>query len=128
MKLKVTKNLTYPEARKIHDQQQPEFTFTKVVQSLSAKPETKTAYTQYNVEDSKITESSKIIVAKKQKPNSQSTSSSTTSAQPQNRTNLSSNHQDNQTHKDKQTDRVRTQNQQMTNTHQIDSQKDQMTL
>ena len=37
-------------------------------------------------------------------------------------------HQDNQTHKDKQTDRVRTQNQQMTNTHQIDSQKDQMTL
>ena len=37
-------------------------------------------------------------------------------------------HQDNQTHKDKQTDRVRIQNQQMTNTHQIDSQKDQMTL
>ena len=91
MKLKVTKNLTYPEARKLYGQQQPEFTFTKVVQSLSAKPETKTAYTQYNVEDSKITESSKIIVAKKQKPNSQSTSSSTTSAQPQNRTNLSSN-------------------------------------
>ena len=91
MKLKVTKYLTYPEARKLYDQQQPEFTFTKVVQSLSAKPETKTAYTQYNVEDSKITESSKIIVAKKQKPNSQSPSSSTTSAQPQNRTNLSSN-------------------------------------
>ena len=65
MKLKVIKNLTYPEARKLYDQQQPEFTFTKVVQSLSAKPETKTAYTQYNVEDSKITESSKIIVAKK---------------------------------------------------------------
>ena len=83
--------MTYPEARKLYDQQQPEFTFTKVVQSLSAKPETKTAYTQYNVEDPKITESSKIIVAKKQKPNSQSTSSSTTSAQPQNRTNLSSN-------------------------------------
>ena len=67
MKLKVTKNLTYPEARKLYDQQQPEFTFAKVVQSLSAKPETKTAYTQYNVEDSKITESSKVIVAKKQK-------------------------------------------------------------
>ena len=29
MKLKVTKNLTYPEARKLYDQQQPEFTFTK---------------------------------------------------------------------------------------------------
>ena len=67
MKLKLTKNLTYPDARKLYDQQQPEFTFTKVVQSLSAKPETKTAYTQYNVEDSKITESSKIIVAKKTK-------------------------------------------------------------
>ena len=94
MKLKVTKNLTYPEARKLYVQQQPEFTFTKVVQSLSAKPETKTAYTQYNVEDSKITESSNIIVAKKnnkKKTSSQSASSSITSAQPQNRTNLSSN-------------------------------------
>ena len=94
MKLKVTKNLTYPEARKLYDQQQPEFTFAKVVQSLSVKPETKTTSTQYNVEDSKITESSTVIVAKKQKPSSQSTSSSTTSAQPQagsqNRTNLSS--------------------------------------
>ena len=67
MKLKVTKKLTYPEARKLYDQQQPEFTFAKVVQSLSAKPETKTASTQYNVEDSKITESSKVIVAKKTK-------------------------------------------------------------
>ena len=37
-------------------------------------------------------------------------------------------HQDNQMHNNKQTDRVRTQNQQMTNTHQIDSQKDEMTL
>ena len=55
--IKEIKKLTYPEARKLYDQQQPEFTFTKVVQSLSAKQETKTAYTQYNVEDSKITES-----------------------------------------------------------------------
>ena len=95
MKLKVTKNLTYPEARKLYDQQQPECTFAKVVQSLSPKPETKTAYTQHNVEDSKITESSKVIVAKSQKPSSQSSSSSTTSEQPQagslNKTNLSSN-------------------------------------
>ena len=126
MKLKVTKKFTYPEARKLYDQQQPEFTFTKVVQSLSAKPETKTAYTQYNVEDSKITESSKIIVAKKQNPSSQSTSSSTTSAQ--RIYHQINRHQENQTHKYKQTDRVRTQNQQMTNTHQIDSQTDQMTL
>ena len=46
MKLNVTKNFTYSEARKLYDQQQLEFTFTKVVQSLSAKPEIKTAYTQ----------------------------------------------------------------------------------
>ena len=36
--------------------------------------------------------------------------------------------QDNQTHKNKQTNRVRTQNEQMTNTHLIDSQKNQMIL
>ena len=114
MKLKVTKNLTYPEARKLYDQQQPEFTFAKVVQSLSVKPETKTASTQYNVEDSKITESSTVIVAKKkQKPSSQSTSSSTTSAQPQagsqNRTNLSSNKQSSeQPNAQKQTNRPST--------------------
>ena len=41
LKLELTKNLTYPEARKLFDKQQPEFTFAKVVQSLSAKPETK---------------------------------------------------------------------------------------
>ena len=94
MKIKVTKTLTYPEARKLYDQQQPEFTFAKVVQSLSAKPETKPAYIQYNVEDAKITESSKVIVAKSQKQSSQSTLSSKTSAQPkagsQNKTYLSS--------------------------------------
>ena len=34
------------------------------MQSLSAKPETKPAYTQYSAEDTEITESSKVIVAK----------------------------------------------------------------
>ena len=78
LKLKVTKNLTYPEARKIYDQKQPEFTFAKVVQSMTAKPETKTTYTQYSVEDSKITESSKVIVARTPKQ-----TSSKPNAQPQ---------------------------------------------
>ena len=97
MKLKVTKNLIYPEARKLRDQQQPEFAFAKVVQSLSAKLETKTASTQYNVQDSKITESSNVIVAKSPRSNtsSESTPSSKTSAQPQaslqNKQNSSSN-------------------------------------
>ena len=42
MKIKVTQRLTYPEARKIYDQQKPEFTFSKVVSSMPKKPETKT--------------------------------------------------------------------------------------
>ena len=136
MKLKVTKNLTYPEARKLYDQQQPEFNFTKVVQSLFAQPETKTAYTQYNVEDSKITESSKVIVAKKKNRNQVHIllhrQQPVRNRRPVRKTeriyHQINRHQDNQTHKNKQTDRVRPQNQQMTNTHQIDSQKDQMTL
>ena len=68
MKLKVTKNLTYPEARKLFEQK-PEFSFSKVVKSLAAKPETKTVSTQYSVEDSKITESSKVIIGRKLKQN-----------------------------------------------------------
>ena len=89
MKLKVTKNLTYPEARKIYDQKQPEFTFAKVVRSMTAKPETKTTYTQYSVEDSKITDSSKVIVARIPKQ-----TSSKPKAQPQstqNKQNVSTN-------------------------------------
>ena len=135
MKLKVTKNLTYPEARKLYDQQQPNFTFAKVVQSLSAKPETKTASTQYNFEDSKITESSKVIVAKKKRNqvlNLLHRQQPVHNRRPVRKTeriyHQINSHQDNQTHKNKQTDRVRTQNQQLRNTHQTDSQKDPMTL
>ena len=64
MKLKVTKNLTYLEARKLYEQK-PEFNFSKVVKSLSAKPESKTTSTQYSVEDCKITESTKVIIPRK---------------------------------------------------------------
>ena len=129
MKLKVIKNLTYPEARKLYDQQQPEFTFAKVVQSLSVKPETKTASTQYNVEDSKITENSTVIVAKNKNQvlNLLHRQQPVHNRRPVFKTERIY-HQNNQTHKNKQTDRVRTQDQQMTNTYQIDSQKDQMTL
>ena len=126
--------LTYPEARKLDDQQQPEFTFIKVVHSLSAKPDPKAAYTQYNVEDSKITESSKVIVAKSRNQvlNLLHRQQPVHNRRPVRKTeriyHQINRHEDNQTHKNKQTDRVRTQNQQMTNTHQTDSQKDQMTL
>ena len=55
MKIKITQRLTYPEARKIYDQQKQEFNFSKVVPSMPKKPETKTSSTQYNVKDSEIT-------------------------------------------------------------------------
>ena len=34
MKIKVTQRLTYPEARKVYEQQKPEFSFSKIVQSM----------------------------------------------------------------------------------------------
>ena len=126
MKLKVTKNLTYPEARKLYDQQQPEFTFTKVVQSLSAKQRTLNTM----LKTPKSRKAQKLL---SQKNKNQILSLLHRQQRVHNRKteriyHQINRHQDNQTHKDKQTDRVRTQNQQMTNTHQIDSQKDQMTL
>ena len=95
MKIKVTQRLTYPEARKIYDQQKPEFTFSKVVSSMPKKPETKTSSTQYNVKDSEITESSKVIISRIHKQNqtnqnSTSKSSSTPAQKQQNQTNTNS--------------------------------------
>ena len=95
MKIKVTQRLTYPEARKIYDQQKPEFIFSKVVSSMPKKPETKTSSTQYNVKDSEITESSKVIISRIHKQNqtnqnSTSKSSSTPAQKQQNQTNTNS--------------------------------------
>ena len=98
MKIKVTQRLTYPGARKIYDQQKPEFTFSKVVSSMPKKPETKTSSTQYSVKDTEITESSKVIISRihKQIQNIQnnqtstSKSSSTTAQKQQNQTNTNS--------------------------------------
>ena len=64
MRLKVTQNLTYIEDRK-QSEQKPEFSFSQVVKSFAAKPETKTIATQYSDEDCKITESSKVLIARK---------------------------------------------------------------
>ena len=41
MKIKATKNVTYLEAKKLSETQSPELDFSKIVQSLSSKPETK---------------------------------------------------------------------------------------
>ena len=77
MKIKVTQRLTYPEARKEYEKQTPEFTFSKIVQSMPHKPESKTASTQYSEKDCEITESSKVIIARitKQKSSAQASSS-----------------------------------------------------
>ena len=53
MKIKVTQKITYLEAKKIQENQ-PEITFAKVVQSLNTKPETKESSTQFNEKDSVI--------------------------------------------------------------------------
>lgn len=61
MKLKVTKNITYPEAKKLYENQQPELNFSRIVHSLSEKPQMKTTATQYNLEDTEIHSNTNII-------------------------------------------------------------------
>ena len=74
MKLKVTNNISYLEAKKLHENK-TETTFSKVVQSI-ARPEMKDASTQYKVKDCKITTSTKVI-----KPKVKSTSKSQSGSQ-----------------------------------------------
>ena len=82
MKIKVTKKITYLEAKKIQENQ-PEITFAKVVQSLNTKPETKETSTQFNEKDSIIKPNSKIITATpKPKPKPASTHQSRPQTKP----------------------------------------------
>ena len=81
MRIKVTKNLTYPEARKLYEQK-PEFSFSKVVKSLAVKPESKTTSTQYSIEDTQITESTKVIMSRKPNRNTSSQNQKSTSNKP----------------------------------------------
>ena len=61
------------EAKNIQENQ-PEITFAKVVQSLNTKPETKETSTQFNEKDSVIKANSKVITPTlKPKPKSAST-------------------------------------------------------
>ena len=90
MKLKVTHNISYLEAKKLHENK-PETTFSKIVQSI-ARPEMKDASTQYKTKDYKITTSTKVIEPKvkstsnspsgSQSSSSQSSSQSESSSQP----------------------------------------------
>ena len=77
MKIKVTNNITYLEAKKIHEHK-PEFTFSKIVQSTQpTKPESKTIETQFAENDFNITASAKNMIPTKYKPKNQSTKSPT---------------------------------------------------
>ena len=79
MKIKVTQNLSFFEARKIFENK-PEVTFATIVQSSQIKkPETKATETYFDEKDFNITASSKVIVPTKYKQNKQAKNTATTS-------------------------------------------------
>ena len=91
MKIKVTQKITYLEAKKIQENQ-PEITFAKVVQSLNTKPETKETSTQFNEKDSVIKANSKVITpTPKPKPKPASTHQSRPPTKSQNSSQTQSN-------------------------------------
>ena len=78
MKIKVTQNLSFFEARKIFENK-PEVTFATIVQSSQIKkPETKSE-TYFDEKDFNITASSKVIIPTKYKQNKQAKNTATTS-------------------------------------------------
>ena len=84
MKLKVTNNISYLEAKKLYENK-PETTFSKIVQSI-ARPEMKDASTQYKVKDCKITTSTKVVESKvkstSKSPSGSQSSQSSSQSQP----------------------------------------------
>ena len=80
MKIKVTRNLTYLEARKIVEHT-PETTFSTIVQSAIAKPENKNDYTQTSENDKIISSSTKILIPTKYKTNKSQPSSKASTPQ-----------------------------------------------
>ena len=82
MKIKVTRNITYLEARKMVEQT-PEITLSKIVQLAIAKPQTKNVSTQVDENDKIVTSSSKVIWPSNMKPGKSQTSSQATTSKPQ---------------------------------------------
>ena len=74
MRVKVTRSITYMEASKM-DEQNPEVTFTKIVQSAVAKPKLKTFSTQILDKDKVITSSTKVLTSTPKKANKNQTPS-----------------------------------------------------
>ena len=81
MKIKVTRNITYLEARKMVEQT-PEITLSKIVQSAIAKPQTKNVSTQVDEKDKIVTSSSKVIWPSNMKSGKSQTSSQATTSKP----------------------------------------------
>ena len=80
MKIKVTRNLTYLEARKIVEHT-PETTFSTIVQSAIAKLEIKNDYTQTSENDKIISSSTKVLIPAKYKTNKSQPSSKASTPQ-----------------------------------------------
>ena len=76
LKIKVTRNITYLEARKEFEQQ-PEITYSKIVQSAAIR-KTKTTETDFDEKDFNLTASSKVIIPTKYKQNKQAAKSTPT--------------------------------------------------
>ena len=64
MRVKVTNNITYIEARKMVEQK-PEATLSTIIQSATRKPETKTVSKQVDENDKVITSSTKVLTGRK---------------------------------------------------------------
>ena len=76
MKIKVTQNITFIEARNLLEKQ-TDTSFSRIVQSVQMKtPETKTTETHFDEKDFHITASSKVIIPTIYKTKKQSASSS----------------------------------------------------
>ena len=88
MKIKVTNNISYLEAKKLHENK-PETTFSKIVQSI-ARPEMKDASTQYKTKDYKITTSTKVIEPKVKSTSNSPSGSQSSSSQSSNQSQSSS--------------------------------------
>ena len=81
MRVKVTNNITYIEARKMVEQK-PEVTLSTIIQSATRKPETKTVSTQVDENDKVITSSTKVLTGRSKKPNKTQNSSQSTTPKP----------------------------------------------
>ena len=94
MKIKVTQNITFIEARNLFEKQ-PDTSFSRIVQSVQMKkPELKTTETHFDEKDFNITASSKVIIPTIYKTKKQSAQNTAASSSSQSGTPKSNNQQE----------------------------------